>query len=51
MIVLWGAEENLDDVGWFDRILWAQQEAVIHVMQLLESADDPDLRLGVIDDA
>ena len=51
MIELWGAEQNLDAVGWFDRILWVEQEAVIHMVQLLESLDDPDLRLEGIDNA
>ena len=45
MLALLGGEENLDDIGWFDGILWAQQEAMIHVMQFQESADDPDLPL------
>ena len=31
--------------------MWAQQEAVIHVILVLESAQDPDLRLEWIDDA
>ena len=50
MIVVRGREQNLDDVGWFDGILWAQEEVVIILIQRLVSADDPDLRLEWIDD-
>ena len=51
MVVVWGAEQTLEDVGLFDGILWAQEEVVILVIQLLISAEDPDLRLEGIDDA
>ena len=50
MIVVWGAEQTLEDIGWFDGILWAQEEVEILVIQLLKSADDPDLCLEGIDD-
>ena len=32
MIVIWEGDQNLENVGWFDGILWAQEEVVIVVM-------------------